>query len=167
MVIAEAPWLHTLGMIAGVVLIIELSLALIMICALMLAMAYGAHWLNVNVMPLVRNYLPRAQQAMSTTEQGSDSLVKGIAEFYSRRQALQTGLRVFLFGKGDVQRVREEQEIYAEETLQRIEPPRSLPGTGNALETAPLGPQAGRNERNGYYPPQPVENPDADAEANT
>ena len=167
MVIAEAPWLHTLGEIAGVVLVIELSLALIITCALMLAMAYGAYWLHVNVMPLVQSYLPRAQQAMSATEQGSDSLVKGIAEFYSRRQALETGLRVFLFGKSDVQRVREEQEIDAEETLQRIEPPSSLPG--NALEGAPLGPQEGYNERNGYHPPDvagaPGDNTDTEADA--
>jgi hypothetical protein len=167
MAIAEAPWLHTLGDIAGVVLIIELSLALLITCALMLAIAYGAYWLHVNVMPLVQNYLPRAQQAMSVTEQGSDSLVKGVAEFYSRRQALETGLRVFLFGKSDVQRVREEQEIYAEETLQRIEPPDSLPG--NALETAPLGQQVGRNERNGYHGPDvagaPGDNTDTQADA--
>jgi hypothetical protein len=167
MVLAEAPWLHTLGDIAGVVLIIELSLALIIVCALMLAMAYGAHWVHVNVMPLVQDYLPRAQQAMSATEQGSDSLVKGVAEFYSRRQALETGLRVFLFGKSAVQSVREEQEIYAEETLQRIEPPSSL--LGNALETAPLGPQVAHNERNGYYPPgvntAPGDNFDTEADA--
>lgn len=152
MVIAEAPWLHTLGDIAGVVLVIELSLALIITCALMLAMAYGAYWLHVNVMPLVQNYLPRAQQAMSATEQGSNSLVRGVAEFYSRRQALETGLRVLLFGKSDVQRVREEQQIYAEETLQRIEPPSSLPGNGNALETAPVG-QEGQNGQNGHQAP--------------
>src|SRR5262249_3370843 len=149
MVIAEAPWLHTLGEIAGVVLVIELSLALIITCALMIAIAYGAYWLHVNVMPLVQQYLPRAQQAMSATQDGSDSLVKGVAEFYSRRQALQTGLRVFLFGKSDVQRVREEEQIYAEETLQRIEPPSTLPGNTIALESAPLGPREGRNERNG------------------
>jgi len=165
MVIAEAPWLHTLGDIAGVVLIIELSLALLITCALMLAIAYGAFWLHVNVMPLVQNYLPRAQQAMSVTEQSSDSLVKGVAEFYSRRQALETGLRVFLFGRSDVQRVREEQEIYAEETLQRIEPPGSLPG--NAASTAPLGQQVGRNERNGYHGPDVAGAPGDNTDTNT
>ena len=89
---------------------------------------------------------------MSATEQGSNTLVRGVAEFYSRRQALETGLRVLLFGKSDVQRVREEQQIYAEETLQRIEPPSSLPGNGNALETAPVG-QEGQNGQNGHQAP--------------
>ena len=74
MVIAEAPWLHTLGDIAGVVLIIELSLALIITCAFVAALAFGAHWLHVHAIPPLREYLPRAEQAMTMTERGSDSL---------------------------------------------------------------------------------------------
>jgi hypothetical protein len=137
MVIAEAPWLHTLGQIAGVILVIELSLALIVTAALMVGLAIGARWLHMHAIPPLREYLPRAQQAMSATEQGSDTLVKGVAEFYGRRQAMQTGLRVLLFGKGDVQRVREEQEIYAEETLLRIEPPDTLPEEPGGNGAAP------------------------------
>ena len=133
MVIAEAPWLHTLGQIAGVILVLELTLALIITCALMVALAFGAHWLNVHVIPPLREYLPQAEQAMTVTERGSDSLVHGIAEFYGRRQAVETGLRVLLFGKNDAENFREEQRIYADEALHRIEPPAggaSLPGTG-------------------------------------
>ena len=137
MVIAEAPWLHTLGQIAGVLLVIELSLALIVTAALMVGLAIGARWLHIHVIPPLQEYLPRALQAMSVTEQGSDRVVKGVAEFYGRRQAVETGLRVLLFGKGHVERVREEQEIYAEETLLRIEPPDALPDEPGGNGAAP------------------------------
>ncbi len=133
MVIAEAPWLHTLGQIAGVILVVELSLALIITAALMVGLAYGMHWLHTHVMPLIEEYAPRAQQAMGVAERGSDSLVKGVAEFYGRRQAVETGIRVLLFGRQDAEQVREEQVIYAEEALQRIEPPTDLPGPENAF----------------------------------
>jgi hypothetical protein len=128
MVIAavEPPWLHTLGQISGVILVVELSLALIITCAFMIGLAIGARWLHVHAIPPLREYLPRAQEAMSVTEHGSDSVVNGIAEFYGRRQAVQTGLRVLLFGKGDVETFREEQQIYADEELVRIEPPANL-----------------------------------------
>jgi hypothetical protein len=149
MVIAEAPWLHTLGDIAGVILVIELSLALVITCAFMVGLAIGARWLHLHAIPPLREYLPRAQEAMTVTERSSDSVVQSIAEFYGRRQAVQTGLRVLLFGKSDVETFREEQQIYAEEALQRIEPPTFLsnlenpadipapPQGGNALAAAP------------------------------
>jgi hypothetical protein len=139
MVIAEAPWLHTLGQIAGVILVIELSLALIVTAALMVGLAIGMRWLHIHAIPPLREYLPRAQQAMSLTEQGSDRLVKGVAEFYGRRQAVETGLRVLLFGKSDVERVRQEQEIYAEETLLRIDPPDTSPEEPHGNGAAPGG----------------------------
>ncbi len=132
MVIAEAPWLHTLGQIAGVILVLELTFALIITCAFMVALAFGARWLHMHAIPPLREYLPRAEQAMTVTQHGSDSLVHGIAEFYGRRQAVETGLRVLLFGKNDAESFREEQRIYADEALQRIEPPAGgvpLPGT--------------------------------------
>jgi len=169
MVIAEPIWLQTLGDIAGVILVIELSLALIITCALMVAMAIGARWLHIHVIPVVKEYLPQAQQAMTITEHGSDSLVNGVAEFYGRRQAVETGLRVLLFGKNQVEQVREEQEIYAEEALQRIAPPDELTGLetayaayevppargGNALETLQAPPEGQHNGRGHLGPLEP------------
>jgi hypothetical protein len=148
----EPPWLHTLGQISGVILVIELSLALIITCAFMIGLAIGARWLHVHVIPPLREYLPRAQEAMSVTERSSDTVVNGIAEFYGRRQAVQTGLRVLLFGKGDVETFREEQQIYADEELLRIEPPATLssletPGPGNAFT-----PQGGNALADGALP---------------
>jgi hypothetical protein len=171
--VVEPAWLHTLGQISGVILVIELSLALIVTCAFMIALAIGARWLHIHAMPPLREYLPRAQEAMTVTQRGSDSMVNGIAEFYSRRQAVQTGLRVLLFGKRDVETFREEQEIYADETLQRIEPPATLspleiPSGGNALtpqvgNALADGPRAGHNgdiRRGAGLPDADENNPD-------
>ncbi|MGO8948604.1 MAG: hypothetical protein ACLQUY_13275 [Ktedonobacterales bacterium] len=142
MVLAEAPWLHTLGEIAGVILVLELSLALIITCAFMVALAIGARWLHEHAIPPLREYLPRAEQAMTITEHGSDSLVHGIAEFYGRRQAVGTGLRVLLFGKNDLENFREEQQVYVDEELQRIEPPQD-----GAARSAPAARHNANNRR--------------------
>jgi hypothetical protein len=169
----EPPWLHTLGQIAGVILVVELSLALIITCAFIIALAVGARWLHVRALPPLREYLPRAQEAMSVTERSSDTVVNGIAEFYGRRQAVQTGLRVLLFGKRDVETFREEQQIYADEELQRIEPPATLPGLdippaetgttrqgGNALAAGPLPAHNGDIRRGAGIPDTDDNNPD-------
>jgi hypothetical protein len=169
----EPPWLHTLGQISGVILVIELSLALVIACAFMIGLAIGARWLHVHALPPLREYLPRAQEAMSVTEHSSDTVVNGIAEFYGRRQAVQTGLRVLLFGRGDVQTFREEQQIYADEELQRIEPPENLsslelspadtgatPQGGNALATGPIPAHNGDIRRGAGIPDSDDNNPD-------
>jgi hypothetical protein len=169
----EPPWLHTLGQISGVILVIELSLALIITCAFMIGLAIGVRWLHVHAIPPLREYLPRAQDAMSVTERGSDAVVNGIAEFYGRRQAVQTGLRVLLFGKGDVQTFREEQQIYADEELQRIEPPDTLssleilpadtgatPQGGDALAARPIPAHNGDIRRGAGIPDEDDNNPD-------
>jgi hypothetical protein len=169
----EPPWLHTLGQISGVILVIELSLALIITCAFMIGLAIGARWLHVHAIPPLREYLPRAQQAMTVTERSSDTVVNGIAEFYGRRQAVQTGLRVLLFGKGDVENYREEQQIYADEELLRIEPPENLeslelppagagatPQGGNALAAGPRPEHNGDIRRGAGIPDEDDNNPD-------
>ena len=169
----EPPWLHTLGQISGVILVIELSLALIITCAFMIGLAIGARWLHVHAIPPLREYLPRAQEAMTVTERGSDTVANGIAEFYSRRQAVQTGLRVLLFGKRDVETLREEQQIYADETLDRIEPPATLssleippagtavtPQVGNALAGGPRAEHNGDIRRGAGQPDANENNPD-------
>jgi hypothetical protein len=171
--VVEPPWLQTLGQISGVILVIELSLALIVTCAFMIGLAIGARWLHVHAIPPLQEYLPRAQQAMNVTERSSDTVVNGIAEFYGRRQAVQTGLRVLLFGKSDVENYREEQQIYADEELLRIAPPENLasleelpppgagaaPQGGNAFAAGPR-PEHNGDIRRGAGIPDEDDNPD-------
>jgi hypothetical protein len=118
---SESPaWLHTLGEIAGTILVIELSIALLIAAALAVGIAYGVYWIRQRVIPVVSEYSPRIMNAMNVAEQSSDKVVQGVAEFYARRQAIQTGLRVLLFGRDAAERVREESAIRAAADLQEM-----------------------------------------------
>lgn len=143
MVIASEspPWLHTLGQIAGVILVIELSVALLIVAALAVGIAYGVHWSRQCIIPVLRQYTPRILNAMTVAEQSSDKVANGVAEFYGRRQAVTTGLRVLLFGRGAAERVREESAISAAADLQAM----------SADETS-IGPEDGFTPRPGTLP---------------
>jgi hypothetical protein len=142
MVIADAQspgWLHTLGQIAGTILLVELLLVLVIVAALMVGFAVAAVWAHRHVVPVLREYTPRAQQAMSVAQTSSDKVVRGIAEFYGRRQAVETGVRVLLFGKQVVRHAHEDERIHVAEEMQRIsagEEP-GLPGPENGYTPHP------------------------------
>ncbi len=121
MVIAEPAWLHTLGLIGGTLLLIELVLALRIVAALMVGLAIGAHWVHVHVVPVLKEYTPRAEQAMSIAQRGTERAVQGIAVFFGWRQRIETTARVLLFGRGAARRVYEEAAIQASSDLQQID----------------------------------------------
>lgn len=121
MVIAEPAWLHTLGLIAGTLLLVELVLALLIVAALMVGMAVGAHWVHVNVIPPLKEYAPKAEQAMTIAQRGTEKAVQGIAVFFGWRQRIETTVRVLLFGRGAARRVYEEAAIQASSDLQQID----------------------------------------------
>jgi len=95
---AEPGWLHTLGQIAGTVLMLELCFLLLLVCAIVIALAYASWWLHRNVIPVLDLYGGKAQQYMGIAIQGSDRVVGGVAEFRGRWEAITTGARVMLFG---------------------------------------------------------------------
>lgn len=98
--LATSPrWLHTAGQIAGTLLLIELLVALIIVCALIGGLAFAAWWLHRNVIPVVGRYGEQAQQVMSVAERGSEAIVGRVASFHGAQAGLFTGLRVFLFGR--------------------------------------------------------------------
>lgn len=121
MVIAEPGWLHTLGQIAGVLLLLELGLALLIVAALMVGLAIGAYWVHVHVMPPLQQYAPKTLQAMSVAQRGTEKAVQGIAVFFGWRQRIETTARVLLFGRGAARRVYEEAAIQASSDLQQID----------------------------------------------
>lgn len=65
MVIAsESPaWLDTLGQIAGTILVVELSIALLIVAALAVGIAYGVYWLRRRVIPVLSQNTPRILDA--------------------------------------------------------------------------------------------------------
>jgi hypothetical protein len=95
----EPAWLNTLGQIAGTMLLIELLLALVIICALMGGLAYAAWWLHRNVIPVVGHYGQQAQQVMDIAERGGERIVEQVASFRGAQAGVFTGLRVFFFGR--------------------------------------------------------------------
>jgi hypothetical protein len=91
----EPPWLHTAGQIAGVALMIELLLALLIFAALMVGLAYGAWWLSRNVVPVIGEYSAQAQQYIGIAEQGSDRVAHSVAAFHGARHGIVAGLKAF------------------------------------------------------------------------
>ena len=121
---AGAPppaWLDTLGKIAGVILGLELLVVVLIICGLMAGFAYAMHWVHQHVVPLAQENAPKILHAMEVTEQNTDRVVHGVAEFYGRRQAFETGLRVLLFGRQSAKRVHDAALIQAASDLQLME----------------------------------------------
>ncbi len=104
-VAATSPaWLHTLGQIAGTFLLIELLVALALVCALMVGLAIAAWWLHVNVIPVVSEYGEQAQHFMGIAGRGGEAVVEKVATFHGARAGVLTGLRVFLFGQSPEER---------------------------------------------------------------
>ncbi len=96
---AEPGWLHTLGQIAGTMLLIELLVALAIVCALMGGLAYAAWWVHRNVLPVVNAYGLKAQDVLRRTEQSGERIVGQVATFHGAQVGLFTGLRVLFFGR--------------------------------------------------------------------
>jgi hypothetical protein len=85
-------------------LLVELLIALAVICALMGGLAYAAWWLHRNVIPVVGRYGQQAQQVMEVAERGGERIVERVASFHGAQVGVMTGLRVFLFGRPKPQR---------------------------------------------------------------
>lgn len=97
---AEPHWLHVAGQIAGVVLLIELWLVLLIVCALMVGFWLAARWVRTHLVPVVDQYGERARGALETAVRGGDRIVEGVAEFRGRQEAVRAAIATFLLGPG-------------------------------------------------------------------
>jgi hypothetical protein len=104
LLVTSPLWLHTLGQIAGTLLLVELLLALAIVCALMGGLAYAAWWMHRNVIPVIDHYGQQAQQVMGVAERSGERIVGRVATFHGAQAGIFTGLRVFLFGRPQPQR---------------------------------------------------------------
>ncbi len=91
----EPAWLHTAGQIAGTLLMIELLLALLIFAAMMFGLAYGAWWLQSNVLPVIGQYSEQAQQYIAIAERGSERVAYGVASFHGARAGVVAGIKAF------------------------------------------------------------------------
>ncbi|GEM_PF-1079151 len=157
----EPEWLHTLGQISGVLLMLELCFALLLVCALAFGIAYAMHWTHSNVTPLLERSSDQARRAMAVVERSSDRVVEGIAEFHGRRQGIEAALRVFFFGPkaaASLLNGRKPLALPAEEPATLLRPaetlpfpPDQLPIQEEATETYIARPVAASD-----HPPQPL-----------
>jgi hypothetical protein len=124
MVIAttEPGWLRTAAQAAATLLLLELFVALFIILVLMVVLATATWWTKNRVVPTLRQYAPRAEQVMNTTLHGTDRIVQSVAEFYARRQQIETSIRVLLFGHGAARRVHENALVQAATDLDLMTP---------------------------------------------
>ncbi|HET9110744.1 MAG TPA: hypothetical protein VFN78_07965 [Ktedonobacterales bacterium] len=97
--VTSPQWLHTLGQIAGTLLLVELLLALAIILALFGGLAFAAWWLHRNVIPVVNQYGEQAQHVMTMAERSGEAIVDRVATFHGAQVGVFTALRVFLFGR--------------------------------------------------------------------
>lgn len=96
MVIAvDFSGLHVWAQALAVILLLELCVLLVLMAALTFLLAFGARWLQMHVIPLLNASVPRAQQALELTNQGTDRVVRGVAVVHGWRRGLEAGLRVF------------------------------------------------------------------------
>lgn len=141
MVISDtAPaWLRALTDAAAVLLLLELVLLLIILTALMFALAFGARWLRMHVVPVLNMTVPKASQALHVANQGSERVVRGVAEVYGVRRALQTGLRVMLFGHDGAQPAAAPASTIAGMSAQEVATP-EIPGQTGTPPSRPSVP---------------------------
>jgi hypothetical protein len=74
---------------------------------------------------------------MTTTQHGTDRVVQSVAEFYGRRQQVETSIRVLLFGRSAAQRVREDALVQASTDLELMAPAEEGPGPENGWTPQP------------------------------
>ena len=143
------PVLDTWAQALAVVLLLELLVLLVLVAALMLVLAIGANWLRSHVIPVLNATVPRAKQALDLANQGTDRVVRGVAEVHGWRSALETGLKVLFQGRGPAPLAEDEREtattertlVMEAERLEGLRPPAGerWPGDRNAPPAAHAG----------------------------
>lgn len=100
MVIAtDFPALRAWADALASILLIELSVLLLIITALMFILFMAARWFQMHVIPLLNTTIPAARQALDATNSGTDRVVRGVAEVYGLRRAAETAVQIMLFGR--------------------------------------------------------------------
>lgn len=141
---SDPLWAHVVGQIAGTLLLLELITILLTICALTTALAVAAWWVHAHFRPLMDIVSGRTIEALGVANSGSVRVVRGIAEFYGRRQQVETALKVFLLGRAAPRTSTVPSDVAVDEARHearvrgRTRAPKILPGTFTQHETPGL-----------------------------
>jgi hypothetical protein len=95
---AEPGWLRAWADASAVLLLLEVCFALLIVTALVFLLAFGARWLRLHVAPLLNAATPRAREALRRAEASTERVVRGVAEVYGLRQAVEAGARALWRG---------------------------------------------------------------------
>jgi len=90
--------LDTAGQIAGVILVLELTVAVALFAALMVALWFAVRWVRFNLTPLLDVYGAQAEDALAIATRSTDQVTRGVAEFYSQSERVKATVLGFLFG---------------------------------------------------------------------
>jgi hypothetical protein len=90
--------LDTLGDIAGVILVLELTVAVALLAALMIALWFAVRWARFNVTPLLDLYGAQAEDALAIATRSTDQVTRGVVEFHSQSERVKATILGFAFG---------------------------------------------------------------------
>jgi hypothetical protein len=90
--------LDTAGQIAGVILVLELTVAVALLAALTVAIWFAVRWVRFNVTPLLDLYGAQAEDALAIGARGADQVTRGVAEFHSQSERVKATILSLVFG---------------------------------------------------------------------
>ena len=98
--ILEPTWLQAAGQAAGVVLIIELMLLILITAALVFALALALLYFHKKIVPLLTRYAPAIEQRLQATDRGSVRFAERVIDLHARTVAVKEGVRAFIRPNG-------------------------------------------------------------------
>jgi hypothetical protein len=103
MIFAEVSWLEAAGQAAGVVLIIELMLLVLITTALVAGIAYALYYVHNKVIPLLTRMAPAMEQRLQATDRGSAKLAERVIDLHARSEAVKATVRTLVGRNGHQQ----------------------------------------------------------------
>jgi len=131
--IPEPSWLQAVGQAAGVVLIIELMLLILITAALVGAIAFGLYYVHNKVVPLLIRFAPAIEQRLQATDRGSAKFAERVIDIHARTVAVKEGLRALVRPNGNGYRELPPGQNGTRALVEGAAPdgPRRLPSGGN------------------------------------
>ncbi len=129
--IAEPTWLQTAGQAAGVVLIIELLLLILITAVLVFAVAFGLLYVHNKVVPILTRFAPAIEQRLQATDRGSAKFAERVIDIHARTVGVKEGLRALIRPNGHRELPPGQDGARAQLEGYRPDGPRQLPGGRN------------------------------------
>ncbi|HEY7350317.1 MAG TPA: hypothetical protein VH599_18525 [Ktedonobacterales bacterium] len=123
----EPTWLQDAGQAAGVVLIIELMLLILITAALVGAIAYLLYYVHNKVVPILTRFAPAVEQRLQATDRGSARFAERVIDIHARTVAIKEGMRALVWPNGHHELPPGQDEPRAQLEGYRTDGPRQLP----------------------------------------